>query len=335
MRGIPSGPSTAAPSGRAAGIVKLRLVNKPEAVDLEPRHCLIVPKSQLRGFSARPAFLLGASLEHGLAAHHHIQAADCSAVIAIEEYHPVDPSSDPLPTRRSVRGQRTGMAFSSLASGRTTCRRMSSARVFSSSRPSSRRSPACASSYSNRWLSKAQELCWTSKGPSGRRLGLLPAGNARIKPEVQSEQRSGGASQGQFRVGADRCWLFDARNGYVHARNRNPKECGAFPESSLLGPRVIRSSVARTAFVPGADRHADDLARQARPFLEIGLPVHKIPLRISGAALAIAWRSTRKTSGRSPSSAHARKGPHRTSQVRPICARHQPELLCILRLVSD
>ena len=136
---------------------------------------MIVPKSQLRGFSARPAFLLGASLEHGLAAHHHIQAADCSAVIAIEEYHPVDPSSDPLPTRRSVRGQRTGMAFSSLASGRTTCRRMSSARVFSSSRPSSRRSPACASSYSNRWLSKAQELCWTSKGPSGPPFGTPPS----------------------------------------------------------------------------------------------------------------------------------------------------------------
>ncbi len=51
----------------------------------------------------------------------------------LEEHHPVDPAQPPdplLPARRSVRGERTGMAFSpGLAGGRTPCRRTSSARV--------------------------------------------------------------------------------------------------------------------------------------------------------------------------------------------------------------
>ena len=57
------------------------------------------------------------------------------AAIALEEHHPVDPAQplDPLlPARRSVRGERTGMAFSlGLAGGRTACRRTPPARVRS------------------------------------------------------------------------------------------------------------------------------------------------------------------------------------------------------------
>ena len=70
--------------------------------------------------------------------------------------------------------------------------------------------------------------------------------SARIFAGAASERRPKGASQGEICVGVDRSWLLDPRNGHVHAGNRNPKEREAFPESSLLGPRVIRSSVPRT-----------------------------------------------------------------------------------------
>ena len=63
---------------------------------------------------------------------------DRPAAIALEEHHPVDPAQplDPLlPARRSVRGERTGLAFSpGLAGGRTACRRTASARVRSARR---------------------------------------------------------------------------------------------------------------------------------------------------------------------------------------------------------
>src|SRR5271168_1071965 len=74
--------------------------------------------------------------------------SDRPTAIAIEEYHSVDPAQpfDPLlPARRSVRGTRTGMAFSpGLAGGRTPCRRTASARVRSARRgPQSHRARSC------------------------------------------------------------------------------------------------------------------------------------------------------------------------------------------------
>ncbi len=74
--------------------------------------------------------------------------SDRPTAIAIEEYHSVDPAqpSDPLlSARRSVRGKRTGMAFSpGLAGGRTARRRTPPARVRSARRgPQSHRARSC------------------------------------------------------------------------------------------------------------------------------------------------------------------------------------------------
>jgi hypothetical protein len=67
--------------------------------------------------------------------------SDRPTALALEEHHPVDPAQPPDPllsARRSVRGQRTGMAFSpGLAGGRTPCRRTASARVRSARAPDS------------------------------------------------------------------------------------------------------------------------------------------------------------------------------------------------------
>ena len=115
-----------------------------------------------------------------------------------------------------------------------------------------------------------------------KRLRVLPAGNARIKPEVQSEGRPEVASQRQFRVGADCCWLLDATHGYVHVGNRNPEGTGGAVR--ILFGRTAGDLLERRpdAFVLRADRHADGLARQAGPFFEIGLHVHGISLRACG-----------------------------------------------------
>src|SRR5271155_2080464 len=127
--------------------------------------------------------------------------------IAIEEYHSVDPAQplDPLlPARRSVRGERTGMAFSpGLAGGRTPCRRTASARVRSARRgPQSHRARSCP---------------------------LSPGGRGRQTPDDNPRGRHGGGARHRGR---------DRRRGTLRAVAEAGELPWPQPECAPIGSRA-------------------------------------------------------------------------------------------------